>query len=99
MTDGNKDREFRIATGGRRLQVTAYCGQLKFTGIAHVGIPSRTTSRRPSDILFFYAEKNLKLADVRIFDRGLDRIVDEPPFVILNISRMDAIYAEEMEER
>lgn len=79
--------------------VTAYSGPLKYTGVAHVGIPTRTTSRRPSDILFFYTEQNLKLADVRVYDRGLDRIIDEPPYIILNISRIDAMYAVEMDER
>lgn len=99
MTDDKSRSEYKISINSRRLQVTAYCGQLKFTGIAYVGIPSRTTSRRPSDILFYYTEKNLKLADVRVYDRTLDRIVDEPPFIVLNIDRIDAIYAEDIEDK
>ncbi len=97
MTDEQQPEGYGISANSRRLQVTAYCGDLKFTGIAFVGLPTRTTSRRPSDILYNYTEKNLKLADVRVYDRHLDRIIDEPPFIVLNIDRIDAIHAEDIE--
>lgn len=98
QVDVPAEYNFKVDVSGRRLRVTAYIDKLKLTGIAYVGVPSRTTSRRPSDILFYYPERHLKLAEVRIFDRDSGKIIDEPPFIIINVERVDAVYAEELDE-
>ncbi|MHB1390582.1 MAG: hypothetical protein ACYCXF_05010 [Thermoleophilia bacterium] len=91
------ESNFNINPGGHRLQVTAYTHSLKITGIAYVGLPTRTTSRRPSDILFYYPEDFLKLAEVRVTDRNLNKIIDEPPYIIINMRQVDAIHAEDID--
>lgn len=93
-----EETNFMVNPGGHRLQVTAYTHSLKITGTAHMGLPTRTTSQRPSDILFYYPEDYLKLADARVTDRNMNKIIDEPPYIIINMRQVDAIHAEEIDD-
>lgn len=88
---------FRAGSGHRRFQITAYAGGLKITGIAYYAADTRSTSRRASDYIHSLSGDRLTLSSARIFERSTDLVIDEPAFVVITMSRVDAIFADEME--
>ncbi|MEZ5126546.1 MAG: hypothetical protein R2826_09925 [Thermoleophilia bacterium] len=84
----------------KELEVVAYLGDFKIVGMAHFGRLRRTSSRRPSDYIRQFEEARLTLANVRIYGRGTQELLDEAPFVIVNMDKIDFMYArEEAQER
>jgi hypothetical protein len=89
----------RTDAGFRELEIVAYVGDLKVVGFAHFGVAHRATSRRPSDYLRAFGDTRLTLSQVRLYKRGSQELVDTAPFVLLNLDKVDLIYAhDEVEE-
>lgn len=88
---------YRADVGHRRFQITAYTGGLKVTGIAYYAADTRTTSRRASDFIHSLSTERLTLSSARIYERATGLVIDEPAFIVLNVPRIDAMYADEIE--
>ena len=84
--------------GHRRFQITAYTGGLKVTGIAYYAADTRSTSRRASDFLHSLSQERITLSSPRVLERATGLVIDEPPFIVLSVHRIDVMYAEELEE-
>jgi hypothetical protein len=80
-------------TGFKELEVVAYIGQFKIVGIAHFGVGQRASSRRPSDYIRAFSDGRLTLSKVRIYDRTHMDLVEAAPFIILNLDKVDFLYA------
>jgi hypothetical protein len=98
VSDDTAVSEVRLNVELRALEVVAYVGEFKVVGTAHFGIGQRTSSRRASDYLRAFSDTKMTLADVRIYGRERDEIVDTAPFVVLNLEKVDLIYARDEEE-
>lgn len=83
--------------GHRRFQVTVYIGGLKVTGIVYYASDTRSTSKRASDFINSQTQDRLTLSSPKIFERTTGLVIDEPPFIVLTMARIDAIHAEEMD--
>jgi hypothetical protein len=79
--------------GFKELEVVAYIGEFKIVGIAHFGVGQRSSSRRPSDYIRAFSDTRLTLSKVRIYDKGSHDLVDTAPFIILNLDKVDFLYA------
>ncbi|MHB1325905.1 MAG: hypothetical protein ACYDGS_09695 [Thermoleophilia bacterium] len=91
----NLHEEFQVDTSGRQYQVTVYTEGLKIIGIASWSIDTRSSSRRASDFLHSLPLDRLTLAKPHLYDRSSGLIIDEPDFIIVNMQRIQAIYAVE----
>ena len=80
-------------TGFKELEVVAYVGEFKIVGIAHFGVGQRASSRRPSDYIRAFSDSRLTLSKVRIYGKGSQDLLETAPFVILNLDKVDFIYA------
>jgi len=88
-----EDREFHVEVGFHELEIVAYVGELKIVGAAHFGITGRASSQRSSDYLRHFADTRLTLSKVRIFKIASNELVDTAAFVVLNLDRVDLVYA------
>ncbi len=94
----NLHEEFRVDTSGRQYQVTVYTEGLKIIGRASWSVDTRSSSRRASDFLHSLPLDRITLAKPHVYDRSSGLIIDEPEFIIVNMQRINAIYAEEQAE-
>jgi hypothetical protein len=79
--------------GFKELEVVAYIGEFKIVGVAHFGIGGRATSRRASDFIRAFSDARLTLSKVRIYAKGSQELLETVPFVLLNMDKVDFIYA------
>jgi hypothetical protein len=77
------------------IEVVAYIGEFRIVGVAHFGVGSRTSSRRASDYLRAFSDARLTLSQVRIYNKATKDLLDTAPFVLLNMEKVDFIYARE----
>jgi hypothetical protein len=80
-------------TGFREIEIVAYLGEFKIVGVAHFGMGGRTTSRRASDFIRAFSDSRLTLSKVRIYSKGSQDLLETVPFVLLNMDKVDFIYA------
>ena len=73
----------------------AYIGEFKIVGIAHFGVGQRASSRRPSDYIRAFSDSRLTLSKVRIYGKGRQDLLETAPFIILNLDKVDFLYARE----
>jgi hypothetical protein len=89
---------FAVDTGSMVLAVTAYTANLKITGKLHITVSTRSSDRRPSDLIRNYPEEHMTLARVKIFSLADGKLLEEPPFIVLNVRTVDLLWAEEQAE-
>ena len=82
-----------VDAGFKELEVVAYLGEFKIVGVAHFGIGGRATSRRASDFIRAFSDARLTLSKVRIYSKGSQELLETVPFVLLNMDKVDFIYA------
>jgi len=82
-------------SGFKELEVVAYIGEFKIIGIAHFGVGQRASSRRPSDYIRAFSDSRLTLSKVRIYTKGSQELKETAPFIILNLDKVDFLYARE----
>lgn len=82
----------------KELEVVAYLGEFKIVGIAHFGVGHRASSRRASDYIRALQDSRLTLSKVRIYSKGSQQLLDTAPFIILNMDKVDFLYARDDEE-
>ena len=80
-------------TGFKEIEIVAYLGEFKIVGVAHFGVGGRATSRRASDFLRAFSDSRLTLSKVRIYSKGTQELLETVPFVLLNMDKVDFIYA------
>jgi hypothetical protein len=85
----------RESSGFKELEVVAYIGEFKIVGIAHFGVGQRASSRRPSDYIRAFSDSRLTLSKVRIYSKGNQELFETAPFIILNLDKVDFLYARE----
>lgn len=95
ITD-NLHGDFNIETSNRHYQVTVYIEGLKIVGRAFWNVDTRSSSRRASDFLHSMPMDRITLASPRIYERTTGLVIDEPEFIIVNMDRILAIYADEL---
>jgi hypothetical protein len=93
MDDARSDVETPRDGGFKELEVVAYIGEFKIVGIAHFGVGQRSSSRRPSDYIRAFSDTRLTLSKVRIYNKGSHDLFDTAPFIILNLDKVDFLYA------
>jgi len=98
VRSGETDHEVKVEIGFLELEVVAFVGAIKVVGYAHFGISGRATSRRASDYLRHYADAKLTLSRARVYRVADDELLETVPFVVLNLDRIDLIYARDVEE-
>lgn len=99
MADNDTSREgLSFDTGFKELEVVTYLGEFKIIGTAHFGVGSRTSSRRSSDYLRQFNESRLTLSNVRIYSKTTQELLETTPFIIVNMEKVDFIYAREEEQ-
>jgi len=97
-SEENGGREVSLNIELKAFQVVAYTGEFKVVGTAHFGVGQRSSSRRASDYIRAFSDTKMTLADVRIYSRDRSEIIDTAPFVVLNLSKVDLIYARDEED-
>ncbi len=99
MVDASADaaETNRAETGFKELKVVAYVDRFKVVGIAYFGVGHRATSRRASDFIRSFNDTRLTLADADIFDSQSGDLLEKSPFVVLNLDKVDFIYARDDE--
>jgi hypothetical protein len=85
-------------TNFREIEIVAYLGEFKIVGVAHFGIGGRATSRRASDFIRAFSDPRLTLSKVRIYSKGTQELLETAPFVLVNMDKVDFIYAREEED-
>jgi len=95
---GDLEHEFKVEIGFLELEVVAYTGDLKIVGYAHFGHGGRATSRRASDHLRHIGEERLTLSRARIYRQATDELLDSAPFVVVNLDRVDVVYARDAQD-
>jgi hypothetical protein len=99
MDDGRAGFEAaRGDTGFKELEVVAYIGEFKIVGVAHFGVGQRASSRRPSDYIRAFSDSRLTLSRVRIYGKGHQDLLETAPFIILNLDKVDFLYARDDEQ-
>jgi hypothetical protein len=97
--EGSPAREgMRVDTGFKEFEIVAYIGEFRIVGFAHFGVGDRTSSRRASDYIRAFHETRLTLSRVRIYNKTTKELVDTAPFVLVNMEKVDFIYARDDEE-
>jgi len=86
-----------IESNHRRFQVTVYSGGMKMIGIVYHSADTRSSSRRASDFIHSVNQERLTLSSPRIYERSTNLVIDEPPFVVINMAQITAMHAEELE--
>jgi hypothetical protein len=87
----------RADTGFKALKIVAYVDRFKVVGVAYFGVGHRATSRRASDFIRSFNDTRLTLADADIFDSQSGDLIETSPFVVLNLDKVDFIYARDEE--
>ena len=67
--------------------------QVRKTRGIFFGMGGRATSRRASDFLRAFSDSKLTLSKVRIYSKGTQELLETVPFVLLNMDKVDFIYA------
>jgi hypothetical protein len=98
MDDARAGFEVMGDSGFKELEVVAYIGEFKIVGIAHFGVGQRASSRRPSDYIRAFSDSRLTLSKVRIYDKSRSDLVETAPFIILNLDKVDFLYARDDSE-
>jgi hypothetical protein len=92
--EGSASREgMHVDTGFKELEIVAYIGEFKIVGVAHFGVGNRSSSRRASDYIRAFNDARLTLSKVRIYSKATKELLDTAPFVLLNMDKVDFIYA------
>jgi len=96
---GSPAREgLQYDTAFKELEIVAYIGEFKIVGVAHFGVGSRTSSRRASDYIRAFGDVRLTLSQVRIYSKATKELLDTAPFILLNMDKVDFIYARDDDE-
>ena len=90
---GDREHEFKVEIGFLELEVVAYIGGLKIVGYAHFSHGGRSTMRRSSDHLRHITDPKLTLSKASIYRAASDEPIETVPFVVINLDRVDIIYA------
>ena len=98
MRTGDAEHEFKVEIGFQELEVVAYSGDFKIVGYAHFGTGGRTTSRRASDHLRHITDDRLTLSRASIYRHATGELLETVPFVVVNLARIDVIYAHDAQE-
>jgi hypothetical protein len=93
------DSDLHVEINFQELEIVAYVGELKIVGTAHFGHTGRASSQRSSDYLRRFADTRLTLSKVRIYRLATNDLIDTTPFIILNLDRVDLVYAREIDVR
>jgi len=97
--EGSASREdLRLDSSFKELEIVAYIGEFKIVGVAHFGVGSRATSRRASDYIRTFDDARLTLSQVHIYSKATKELLDTAPFVLLNMDKVDFIYARDEDE-
>ena len=88
----------KFDTGFKELEIVAYIGEFKIVGVAHFGVGNRTSSRRASDYIRAFGDVRLTLSQVRIYSKATKELLDTAPFILLNMDKVDFIYARDDDE-
>lgn len=99
MAERHGDVDLHVDTGFKELEIVAYVGDFKIVGFAHFGVGTRASSRRASDYIRAFSDSRITLSRVRIYARVDQELVETAPFVILNLDKVDFIYARDDDER
>jgi len=92
--EGSAAREdARFDTGFKEFEIVAYIGEFKIVGVAHFGVGNRASSRRASDYIRAFNDAHLTLSQVRIYSKATKELLDTAPFILLNMDKVDFIYA------
>ena len=83
----------RIEGGFKELEIVAYVDRFKVVGIAYFDVGHRASSRRASDFIRSFNDTRLTLADADIFDSQSGELLEKSPFVVLNLDKVDFLYA------
>ncbi len=93
---GDLGHEFKVEIGFLELEVVAYTGNLKIVGYAHFGNGGRTTARRSSDHLRHITDSKLTLSRASIYRADSDVLVETVPYAVINLDRVDVVYARDV---
>jgi len=85
-------------TGFKEFEIVAYIGDFQIVGVAHFGVGNRASSRRASDYIRAFSDAQLTLSQVRIYSKVSKELLDTAPFILLNMDKVDFIYAREDDE-
>jgi hypothetical protein len=97
--EGSAAREsLKFDAGFKELEIVAYIGEFKIVGVAHFGVGSRASSRRASDYIRAFSDARLTLSQVRIYSKATKELLDTAPFILLNMDKVDFIYARDDDE-
>lgn len=96
--DISPQEDLTIETGNIRMKVTAYANNLKMIGYVYLNINTRSTARRPSDLLKNFPDKYMTLADTKIYYLSTGDLLEEKQYLIINLNLVEALHAEEAEE-
>jgi hypothetical protein len=94
---GDLERELKVEIGFLELEVVAFAGAVKIVGYAHFGISGRATSRRASDYIRHFNDTKLTLSRASVYRAATDELIETVPFAVLNLDRVEVIYARDIE--
>jgi hypothetical protein len=99
MVEGNSEAPEggRAETGFKQLTIIAFVDRFKVVGVAYFGVGHRATSRRASDFIRSFNDTRLTLAEATIFDSQSGELIETSPFVVLNLDKVDFLYARDDE--
>lgn len=98
MADNREDPGPHVDIGFKELEIVAYIGDFKIVGFAHFGVGTRASSRRASDYIKAFSDARITLSRVRIYSRTSQELSETAPFVILNLDKVDFIYARDEDD-
>ena len=98
MAETRDDAGMRVDIGFKELEIVAYIGDFKIVGFAHFGVGTRASSRRASDYIRAFSDSRITLSRVRIYSRTSQELAETAPFVIVNLDKVDFLYARDDEE-
>ena len=97
--EGSASREdLRLDTSFKELEIVAYISEFKIVGVGHFGVGNRTSSRRASDYIRALSDARLTLSQVRIYSKATQELLDTAPFILLNMGKVDFIYARDEDD-
>ena len=98
MAENRDDAGMHVDIGFKELEIVAYIGDFKIVGFAHFGVGTRASSRRASDYIRAFSDSRITLSRVRIYSRTSQELAETAPFVIVNLDKVDFLYARDDEE-
>jgi hypothetical protein len=98
MAEHRDDPGMHVDIGFKELEIVAYIGDFKLVGFAHFGVGTRASSRRASDYIRAFSDSRITLSRVRIYSRTTQDLAETAPFVIVNMDKVDFLYARDEEE-